>query len=174
MPEFYHVGKIVNTHGIKGEIKVMATTDFPDERFKVGSELFILTKPELRVEVTGHRVHKDMHLLTLKGYDNINDVEKYKGKLLGVKADDLEKAPLQAGEFFYKDIIGMRVETEDGTQIGTISSILSPGANDVWIVSRPGKEDLLLPYIDSVVRKVDVENKLTVVDIPEGLDPDEN
>ncbi|WP_155286661.1 ribosome maturation factor RimM [Lacticaseibacillus zhaodongensis] len=174
MPEYYHVGKIVNTHGIKGEIKVMATTDFPDERFKKGAELYILTKPELRVVVSGHRVHKDMHLLTLEGYDNINDVEKYKGQLLGVKADHLEKAPLNDGEFFYKDVIGMQVQTEDGIKVGTISEILSPGANDVWVVRRPGKSDLLLPYIDSVILQVDVANKKTIVDIPEGLDPDEN
>jgi 16S rRNA processing protein RimM len=68
----------------------------------------------------------------------------------------------------------MDVQDVDGNSLGTIKEILSPGANDVWVVGRKGKQDLLLPYIASVVLKVDVPGKVTVVDVPEGLDPDEN
>lgn len=174
MPEFYHVGKIVNTHGIRGEVKVAATTDFPDARFKKGAELVVLTTPPTPVTVSSHRTHKGMDLLTFKTYENINDVLRFKGLMLAVREDALDAAPLDDNEFFYKDIIGMTVELEDGQVIGTISEILSPGANDVWVVKRRGKQDLLLPYIESVVLTVNVAAKTTVVRIPEGLDPDEN
>lgn len=174
MPEFYHVGKIVNTHGIRGEVKVVATTDFPDARFKKGAELVVLTSTPTPVTVASHRVHKGMDLLTFKDYGNINDVLQFKGQMLGVREDALEDAPLDDNEFFYKDIIGMTVQTEDGNVVGTISEILSPGANDVWVVKRKGKQDLLLPYIESVVLTVNVAAKTTTVRIPEGLDPDED
>lgn len=174
MPEFYHVGKIVNTHGIKGEVKVVATTDFPETRFQKGAKLVIMGKTNVPVTVTASRVHKGTMLLTFEGYNDINEVLPFKGQLLGVAEADMDQAELQDDEYFYKDIIGMTVQTEDGTEVGTVSEILSPGANDVWVVKRRGKQDLLLPYIASVVLRVDVPNKLTVVDIPEGLDPDEN
>ncbi|WDF83700.1 ribosome maturation factor RimM [Lacticaseibacillus pabuli] len=174
MPEFYHVGKIVNTHGIKGEVKVVATTDFPETRFKKGAKLVILGKTTTPVTITSSRVHKGTVLMTFDGYQDINEVLPFKGQLLGVREADLDQTDLEDNEYFYKDIIGLNVQDADGNEIGTVSEILSPGANDVWVVKRRGKQDLLLPYIESVVLRVDVSNKLTVVDIPEGLDPDEN
>lgn len=174
MPEYYHVGKIVNTHGIRGELKVVATTDFPEERFKKGAELVILTKTPRKVTVTSSRMHKGTVLVTFAGYGDINEVLQFKGQMLGVANDKLGEAKLGENEFYYRDIIGMDVQDTEGNSLGTIKEILSPGANDVWVVGRKGKSDLLLPYIESVVLKVDVPGKLTVVDVPEGLDPDEN
>ncbi|MCI1284023.1 MAG: ribosome maturation factor RimM [Lacticaseibacillus songhuajiangensis] len=174
MPEYYHVGKIVNTHGIRGELKVLATTDFPQERFKKGAELYVLSKAPQKVTVTSSRTHKGMVLVTFAGYQDINEVLPFKGQMLGVADDKLDEAALAENEYYYRDIIGMDVQDVDGNSLGTIKEILSPGANDVWVVGRKGKQDLLLPYIASVVLKVDVPGKVTVVDVPEGLDPDEN
>lgn len=174
MPEYYHVGKIVNTHGIRGELKVLATTDFPQERFKKGAELFVLTKTPQKVTVTSSRTHKGMVLVAFDGYQDINEVLQFKGQMLGVADDKLDEAKLAENEYYYRDIIGMDVQDVDGNSLGTIKEILSPGANDVWVVGRKGKQDLLLPYIESVILKVDVPGKMTIVDVPEGLDPDEN
>ena len=169
MAKYFNVGKIVNTQGIKGEIRVISSTDFPEERFRKGNILYIEVAPNdlIEVKVSSHRLHKNFHLLTFAGLHNINDVEKYKGKMLKINEDQLND--LDEGEFYYHEIIGCEVFTEDGEKLGTIKEILSPGANDVWVVNRPGEKDLLLPYIEEVVKEIDVENKKVLVHLMEGL-----
>ncbi|HHW38858.1 MAG TPA: ribosome maturation factor RimM [Bacillales bacterium] len=169
MAKYYNVGKIVNTQGIKGEIRVISSTDFPEERFQKGNILFIEAAPNdlIEVKVSSHRLHKSFHLLTFAGLNNINDVEKYKGKMLKISEDQLND--LDEGEFYYHEIIDCEVSTDDGEKLGTIKEILSPGANDIWVVKRPGEKDLLLPYIEDVVKEVDVKNKKVIVHLMEGL-----
>lgn len=169
MAKYYNVGKIVNTQGIKGEIRVISSTDFPEERFRKGNILFIEDSPNnlIEVKVSSHRIHKNFHLLTFVGINAINDVEKYKGKMLKISEDQLND--LDEGEFYYHEIIGCEVFTEDDEKIGKINEILSPGANDVWVVKRPGEKDLLLPYIVDVVKDVDIENRKVIVHLMEGL-----
>ncbi|MEC1721837.1 ribosome maturation factor RimM [Schinkia azotoformans] len=169
MAKYFNVGKIVNTQGIKGEIRVISSTDFPEERFRKGNILYIEVAPNdlIEVKVSSHRLHKNFHLLTFAGFNNINDVEKYKGKMLKISEDQLND--LDEGEFYYHEIIDCEVFTVDGEKLGTIKEILSPGANDVWVVKRPGDKDLLLPYIEDVVKEVDVENKKVIVHLMEGL-----
>ena len=116
--------------------------------------------------------HKNFDILSFEGHPNINDVEKYRDGILKVAKDNL--AELAEDEFYYHQIIGATVYDETGSELGKIKEILSPGANDVWVVQRPKKKDLLLPYIEGVVTKVDVENQRIDVDIPEGLIDDEN
>lgn len=171
-PQLFTVGKIVNTHGIRGELKVLPQTDFPEIRFAPGSELLIVrpeTDDAVKVEVEAARLHKTTFILKLAGFDNINDVEKYKGLLLKVTEEQL--VDLEEDEYYFHDIIGCRVVTEDGTELGTITEILTPGANHVWVVERPrgqGKP-VLLPVIDEVVRKVDVPGKTVHIELMEGL-----
>lgn len=167
---YYTVGKIVNTHGLRGELKILPTTDFPEERFQKGSELWI-EHPELadRIPVTveASRLHKTTYLLKLKQFDHIQDVEKFKGGLLKVSSQYLQ--PLPPDEFYYHEIIGCRVMTEEGEELGVIEEILSPGANDVWVVKRPKGKPVLIPYIDDVVKQVDVNEKLVTIHLMEGL-----
>lgn len=169
MAKYFNVGKIVNTQGIKGEIRVISSTDFPEERFRKGNILYIeVASNELfEVKVSSHRLHKNFHLLTFVGLDNINDVEKYKGKILKINEEQLSE--LDEGEFYYHEIIDCEVFTEDDEKLGIIKEILSPGANDVWVVKRSGEKDLLLPYIEEVVKEIDVENKKVIVHLMEGL-----
>ena len=169
MAKYFNVGKIVNTQGIKGEIRVISSTDFPEERFRKGNILYIEVAPNdlIEVKVSSHRLHKNFHLLTFAGLNNINDVEKYKGKMLKISEDQLND--LDEGEFYYHEIIDCEVFTEDGEKLGAIKEILSPGANDVWVVRRKGEKDLLLPYIEDVVKEVDVKNKKVIVHLMEGL-----
>jgi len=155
--EWLEVAKIANTHGLKGELKLLASTDFPEERFKVGNEVFIGTETEkLPVTISGHRKHKQFHMVTLKGMHHINDVEKYKGLKLYVHPEELQE--LAEHEFYYHEIIGCEVYDGEAL-IGVVSEILETGANDVWTIKRQGKRDVLIPYIEQVVASVDVKAK---------------
>ena len=151
---YYNVGKIVNTQGLQGELRVLSVTDFADERFEVAS----------------HRKHKNFDIVKFKGLYHINDVEKYKGCSLKIAEENL--TDLDDGEFYYHEIIGLDVY-EGNTLIGQVKEILQPGANDVWVVKRKGKKDLLLPYIPPVVLDVDVAAGRIEVELMEGLDDED-
>jgi 16S rRNA processing protein RimM len=168
--KWFTVGKLVNTHGLRGEVKVLSQTDFADVRFAPGNKLSLQNMDngqKLEVEVVSSREQKGMFVLKLKGFNDINEVEKYKGWLLKVEETDLKK--LDEGEYYYHEIIGCRVVTEEGEELGTITEILRPGANDVWVVEQPKRKELLLPVIDDVLLNVDVANKTVTVRLLEGL-----
>ena len=166
--DFLQVGKIVNTHALQGEVKVVSNSDFKEDRFKKGSTLVIDFNWEyVEVVVATHRVHKGADLLKFKHLNSINDVEKYKGCALLVSTDDLEE--LEENEFYYFEIIGCEVVTTDGEKIGEISEILETGANDVWVVKRQGQKDALIPYIEDVVKDVNIDAKTVPIQVLEGL-----
>lgn len=170
MEKWFNVGKIVNTHGIRGEVRVISRTDFPEERYKKGNTLYIFmekSKEPIEVIVKSHRVHKSFDLLSFEGYDNINLVEKFKGAMLKVPESQLGE--LNEGEYYFHEIIGCTVVTEEGETVGTVSEILTPGANDVWVVKRNNGKEVLIPYIEDVVKKVDVERKTITIRPMEGL-----
>ena len=167
--EFYNVGKIVNTHGIRGEVRVMPTTDFVAERFAPGQDLYLQqTGQPLKLTVASARQHKGFILVKFVGYDNINDVQSFRDHELMVNGADQQ--PLPDGQYYYHQIIGLTVKTTAGEKLGTIKEILSPGANDVWVVQRAGKKDLLLPVIDDVVKTVDLDQGEVRVELMEGLE----
>jgi 16S rRNA processing protein RimM len=166
----YNVGKIVNTQGIKGELKVLLQTDFPDVRFQKGSKLILIDaeqKTKLTVEVESGRLQKNVYIVKFVGFNDINQVEKYKGWMIKVGAADLLE--LEDDQYYYHEIMGCSVETEAGEALGTITDILTPGANDVWVVTRPAGKPVLLPVIDDVVLQVDVAAKRVKVHMMEGL-----
>jgi len=165
---YFKVGTIVNTHGIRGEVKIMAITDFAADRFKKGSELQIETKQGfVPVKVQASRMHKNMWLVLYDGVTNINEIEKYKTHDIYVIGGEREE--LGDDEYYYNEIIGCRVVDLEGNDIGIISEIMETGANDVWVVSRDGQSDALIPMIDDVVKNVDVAEKLVTIDALEGL-----
>ncbi|MED1441721.1 ribosome maturation factor RimM [Aeribacillus composti] len=167
--KWFQVGKIVNTHGIRGEVRVVSVTDFPDERYKRGNRLYIFQKDKEPVEVIvkSHRIHKNFDLLSFEGYDSINEVEPFKGS--DIKVPESQLGSLDEGEYYFHEIIGCSVYTEDGDELGIINEILTPGANDVWVVKRIGKKDLLIPYIEDVVKHIDVKEKRVIIFPMEGL-----
>ncbi|UJW58175.1 ribosome maturation factor RimM [Bacillus sp. A116_S68] len=171
MTDWLNVGKIVNTHGIHGEVRVISRTDFQEERYSTGNTLYIKTENErLPVTVAKWRQHKQFDLITFEGFDNVNEVEKFKGSLLQVDATTLQDQ-LAEDEFYYHQIIGLRVETVDGRLVGTVKEILSPGANDVWVIA-PAEEkgkDILIPYIESVVKSIILEENKVIIEPMEGL-----
>lgn len=173
---YYKVGRIVNTYGIKGQIKVIADTDFPEKRFAPGADLTIIRENQavVQVKVKDARQAKGTYILSLQGYTNINQVEAYKGDWLAISEDQQED--LDQDEFYHHQIIGLPVVTADGQDIGKIKEILQLGSNDVWVVQAKGhkKRDILLPYIDDVVKKVDLDRGQVLVELIEGLVDDEN
>ncbi|GBG97394.1 ribosome maturation factor RimM [Lactococcus termiticola] len=170
MTNYYKVGTIVNTQGLQGELRILHTTDFPEDRFAKGSILALFDEQGNYVQdmkVKTAKPYKNMYLVKFDGYYHINDVEKFKGMTLQIAEEN--QSELSDTEFYYHEIIGCKVY-EDEAYIGDIVEILQPGANDVWVVKRQGKRDLLLPYIPSVILEVNVADKRVNVDIMEGLD----
>lgn len=167
--DYLNVGKIVNTQGIRGEVRVISQTDFPDVRYKVGNVLYLFQKEKVPLPLTiaSHRKHKNFDLLKFEGHPNINDVEKYRDGILKVPMEEIHD--LEEHEFYYHEIIGLKVITMDGEEIGKIKEILSPGANDVWVVQRQGQKDVLIPYIEPVVKEINMEEGFVTVELMEGL-----
>ncbi|WP_338452028.1 ribosome maturation factor RimM [Niallia oryzisoli] len=169
MEKWFNVGKIVNTHGIKGEVRVISKTDFADERYKKGNSLFLFIQGEaepVELIVKTHRNHKNFDLLSFEGYDDINQIEKFKDGLLKVPESQLRK--LDEDEYYFHEIIDCTVITDEGEEIGKVKEILTPGANDVWVVKGKGKEQLI-PYIEDVVKEIDVNAKRIIISPLEGL-----
>ncbi|CAG9619733.1 ribosome maturation factor RimM [Sutcliffiella rhizosphaerae] len=171
MSKWFNVGKLVNTHGIKGEVRVVSRTDFPEQRYQKGNRLYLFLpneKEPVEVVVESRRVHKSFDLLIFKGYYNVNEVEKFKGAIVKVPEDQLEE--LEEGEYYFHEIVGCKVLLQENMEeIGTVKEVLTPGANDVWVVKAKKGKDILIPYIDSVVIKVDIKEKTIIIDPLEGL-----
>lgn len=163
----YKVGKIVNTHGIKGEVRVFRMTDIED-RFKVGNKLYIDLKGQTKsLIIDRHRKHKEYDLLHFEGLNHIEDVEPFKNKYLKITKNQL--ATLDEGQFYFHEIIGCEVWTTTDEKIGIIDHILSPGANDVFVAKQNDGKEVLIPHIKDVVKRVCVEQKIVIIEPMEGL-----
>lgn len=162
------IGEILNTHGLKGEIKVRQISDF-DERFIPGSIVYVIDPQQGPIPLTikTNRRHKQHLLLSFENYDTIESVEPFKGLPLKITEEQLTE--LGENEYYYHEIIGCSVWTTAGEEIGVVDSILAPGANDVWVVKNPQGKEYLIPYIADVVKKVDVLNKRITIEVMEGL-----
>lgn len=161
------VGVITQTHGIRGEVKVFPTTD-DAARFKKLKEVILDTgKERLNMEIESVKFFKQYVIIKFKGYDSINDVEKYKtGKLLVTR----EKAvKLTKNEYFIADLIGLQVVTDEGEPFGVLKDVLATGANDVYVVTRPDQSEVLLPAIRECIRNIDMEQGSMTVHIMDGL-----
>lgn len=167
MNDELQVGVITQTHGIRGEVKVFPTTDDAN-RFKKLKEVILDTGRErLSMEIEGVKFFKQFVILKFKGYDSINDVERYRqGKLL-VTRDNAVR--LKKDEYFVADMIGMRVVTDAGEDFGVLKEVMATGANDVYVVSRDNGEDVLLPAIKECVRHIDMDGHVMEVHIMNGL-----
>jgi 16S rRNA processing protein RimM len=169
--EWFNVGRIVNTHGIRGEVRVLSTTDFEEERFVVGNKLAAFKKDDKKptwVTIESMRRHKNFILLTFEGMHNINLVEPFKEGMLKVTKDQMSDDLLAENEYFFHDIIGCSVVSEEGETIGTVIDILQTGANDVWVV-KGAKKEHYIPYIEDIVKGIEVDEKKIVIHVMEGL-----
>ena len=167
MEPYLRVGVIASTHGLKGEVKVFPTTDDP-ERFRKLKQVILDTKREQKpLTITQVRYFKNQVILKSKEFQDINEIEKYRGCDLLVSREDA--VPLKENENFIVDLIGMQVETEEGEALGMLTDVLQTGANDVYVVETKEGKELLLPAIPACILQVDVEAKLMRVHLLEGL-----
>lgn len=167
MEQLLQVGVISSTHGVRGEVKVFPTTD-DVKRFKKLKEVILDTGREhLVLEIEGVKFFKQFVILKFKGMDNINDIEKYKGKSLLI--DRKHAVKLKKNEYFIADMIGLNVYTEDGEKFGTMKEVLETGANDVYIIDSPKYGEVLIPAIKQCILKVDIEHGKMVIHLMEGL-----
>lgn len=161
------VGVITQTHGIRGEVKVFPTTDDAN-RFKKLKEVILDTGRErLSMEIEGVKFFKQFVILKFKGYDSINDVEKYKQGRLLVTRDHAVR--LKKDEYFVADMIGMRVVTDEGEDFGVLKEVLATGANDVYVVSRKDGIEVLLPAIKECIKKIDIDEQVMEIHVMDGL-----
>lgn len=168
MEQYFEIGKITGTHGIRGTMRVFPTTEDPSrfERLK-----------EIIVEIRGKRetfhiqkvaFHKQFVLLTVKEITDINVAELYKnGRIL---IPDAMAIPLGEDEYYNRDLYGLKVVTEEGEELGELTEIFPTGSNDVYVVKKDGKDkELLLPAIKDCIKNVDLENGVMTVKLLEGL-----
>lgn len=167
MEDLLQVGAITQTHGIKGEVKVFPTTDDMN-RFKKLKETILDTgKEKITLEIESVKFFKQFVILKFKGIDNINDVEKYKGKNLYVTRANAVK--LKKDEYFITDLIDIDVFDEDDKKIGTLTDVIETGANDVYEIKMTDGREVLVPAIKDCILSVDTENRKMVIHILDGL-----
>ena len=167
MEQLLQVGVISSTHGIRGEVKVFPTTD-DVKRFKKLKKVILDTGREnLPLEVESVKFFKQFAIVKFKGIDNINDIEKYKGKSLLVDRENAVK--LRKDEYFIADMIGLQVYTEDGEAFGVLKDVLETGANDVYIIDSQKHGEVLVPAIKQCILDVDIEGQKMTIHLMEGL-----
>jgi 16S rRNA processing protein RimM len=167
MEEMLRVGVFANTHGVRGEIKVFPTTD-DVTRFKKLKKIYLDKGTEkMELEIASVKYFKNMVILKFKGIDNINDIEKYKGKDLLIERKQAVK--LEEDEYFICDIIGASVVNEEGENIGTLTEVLKTGANDVYVVEKKDGGEVLIPVIDDCVLDLDFDEKIVTVRLMAGM-----
>lgn len=161
------VGKIVNTHGLRGEVKIQPWTDSPDV-FADLSYVFLAEKTgELKLTVKQVKYQKNNIIVKFAEINSIEEAERYKNCVLTAERDMLGQLP--EGVYYIADLIGLTVQTEDGTVLGKVADVFQTGANDVYTIDRPEGKPLLLPAIPEVVRKVDIAGGTITVQLLEGL-----
>ncbi len=177
MEDFLSVGRIINTHGIRGELKVSPSTS-DVSRFEYLYHVFIDLSPTAvgrgdakvpnasdlkKYDVENTRFHQTAVLLTLHGVDTMSDAEKLKGRELWVSREDARE--LDEDEWFICDLIGLKVYEEDKL-LGTLTAVIQTGSNDVYVV---GKNEILIPAIQDVILTVDIAGGRVDVKLPAGL-----
>ena len=167
MENYFVVGNIVNTQGIKGEVRVMPTVD-DVSRFKLLDRIFVDRKGSIKeYEIENVRFHKQFVLLKLKGIDDMTTAETLKGTVVKITED--MAIPCEENEYYIKDLYDMEVVTDEGERLGIITDVIFTGANDVYAVTDDEGNEILIPAIMDCILNVDVENNTMTVKLLEGL-----
>lgn len=165
--EYISIGKIVNTHGLKGTLKVKSFTDFKEDRYKIDSILYISFKDEyIPVTISMFRTVKNLDHLTFKEYNDINLVEKYKGSFLMFNKDDAKE--LETDEFYFSELMGLDVYNGD-LLVGKCIDVREYPQGELLVVKRENNKDALIPFRKEFIKEVNKElRRITIIDW-EGL-----
>ncbi len=161
------VGRILTTHGLKGELKIKSETDYGDVRFAKGSKLFIsYNKEELELTVATSRIHKNNYLVSFVGYQDINAVEQFKG--IDIFAFKDEKL-LDEDEIYFDDLIGCKIVDGDNVVLGEVVDVMETQAHDILVLKTKSNKKAMVPYVDAFIEEVDIDQKVIVINNMEGL-----
>lgn len=169
MTDRFQVGVIASTHGLQGEVNVFPTTEDPS-RFKKLKQVILHTQrgEELLLDVVSARFFKKFVIVKFKQFNNINEVEKFRGCELTIDRKDAIK--LEPGEYYCADLIGLSIFDEDGNELGTLTEILQTGANDVYeMTKKDGTEKVYIPAIKDCVKEIDPNGGRIVIHVMDGL-----
>ena len=164
-PRFLVIGEVAKPHGVRGEVRVLPHTDLP-ERFTWLETVYLGEENPQPVGVEMARLHQNIVLLKLAGYDDRDAAESLRGELLQVP--ETEAIPLEEGEYFLYQLEGLAVFSDEGEHLGELTQVLETGANNVFVVSGE-KGDVLLPDIEDVILDIDFENGRITVHLLPGL-----
>lgn len=167
MVEYLIVGQLVNTHGVKGELKATALTDDP-QRFKKLKWVYIDRNGSLeKYNIQGVKFFKQFVIIKFENVDSMEAAEKLKGFYL--KIDRANAVKLPKDSFFITDIIGLNVYDETGFLLGKLTDVIQTGSNDVYVVKDEAGKEILIPALKSVVKEILPEDGRINVTLPEGL-----
>lgn len=167
MEDLLQAGVITTTHGIRGEVKVFPTTDDVHRFEDLDSVLLDTGREYMELEIENVKYFKQYAILKFKGIDNINDIEKYKGRSLYVTRD--QAIPLEADEYYIADLIGLDIYLGNGERFGVLKDVMETGANDVYIVETEEGKEVLIPAIHECVLDIDVEENRMEIHLMDGL-----
>jgi 16S rRNA processing protein RimM len=161
------VGRIARTHGLRGEVIVNLETDFPDERFHAGAELFVVRGGKIeRLTLAGVRFHQGRPIVAVTGVDGIDAAQELSGLDLRVPPEWL--VPLPAGTFYRHDLVGCRVETGAGRPVGIVKEVEGTAAASRLVVAS-GDQEILIPLASEICIAIDADGKRIVIEPPDGL-----
>ena len=156
--DYLYLGKIVNTHGIKGEIRILSDFKYKEQVFKKGNNIYI-GKDKTKEVLNSYRVHKNYDMVTLEGINDINDVLKYKGMNVYIDRNEYKFEGI-----IYEDLIGMKVFS-DTKEIGVIEEVLNSSAHPIIKLDN----GVMIPFIDEFILNVDLDKKEVKVKLIDGL-----
>lgn len=160
MNNYVEIGKIVNTFGIKGELKIVSESDFVDYRYAVGKTIFFKIRNTIKeFKVSSYRVHKGNILITINEMYDINQVECFIG--CEVLADKNDTPPLEEGEFYIDDMVGLKAYSEDGELLGIVCDVIIIPYNDLLEIELLSGKKVLIPYVDEYIKDIQ-EDKIVV------------
>lgn len=163
MDNILEIGQIVNTRGLKGEVKIMPWCDDPSVFEEL--DFILIDNREYGIEYV--KYHKNFVILKLDGIDSIDEAEKYKNKTMFVYRDMLGELP--EGTYYICDLLGCCVKTVNGEILGEIDDVIKTGSNDVYSVRNDGGKQVLIPVIDDVIREINIDEKYVIIELLKGL-----
>lgn len=167
LPEYLEIGRIVRPHGIRGEMVVEADSELLPG---LASGTVIFCGPDRQKLVIDRiRPHRGRLLLTVESIGNRNEAELFRRHTLYLRADQVD--PLPDGSYYYWQILGLEVFTDSGTRLGVVKHIIETGANDVYVLHDDEGQEILIPAIEDVIRKVDLESERITIHVLPGLIP---
>jgi 16S rRNA processing protein RimM len=169
--EYLEIGEIVNTHGVKGEIKVIPLTDNANRFFDLKWVYIEKGKDLVKYNIEGVKRFKQFVILKLSGIDSMAAAEALKN--LYLKVDRMNAVVLPDNSFFVCDLIDCKVFEKNGQKLGILKEVLQTGSNDVYVIEGENGREILIPALKSVVRDISLKDGSIIVDLPEGLVDDE-